>query len=118
MPNVLSLDVLTADVKLLQNLLENGRTTSVNLVDSYLAQVHKHDGYLHAMLSMPSRDSLRNAAAKLDEERLRKKIRSPLHGIPIVVKVFFLFLFLFLFCFFFGKICEQVSYRSWHTHLF
>ena len=88
MPNVLPLDVLTADVKLLQHLLESGSIKSVDLVDSYLTQIHKHDDYLHAMLSMPFHDSLRKIAADLDEERLNRKIRSPLHGIPIVIKVF------------------------------
>ena len=78
---------LTADLRLLQNLLENGSTKSVDLVNTYLAQIRKHDDYLHAMLSKPSSDALLKTAAKLDDERLNGNVRSPLHGIPVVIKV-------------------------------
>ena len=87
MPKLPSIDVLTADARLLQNLLDKGAVKSVNLVDLYLAQIQRHDGYLHAMLSMPSQDALRTTAAKLDEERLKGQIRGPLHGVPVIVKV-------------------------------
>ncbi|TVY19360.1 putative amidase [Lachnellula arida] len=79
-------NVLTADVKLLKNLLEKGTLKSTDLVNRYLDQVEKHDGYLHAMLSKPTRQSLQTIASSLDEERKAGSIRSPLHGIPIIIK--------------------------------
>ncbi len=82
-----SFDVLTGDVKLLQTLLQRGSLKSVDLVDLYMAQIQKHDSYLHAMLSMPSKESLKKIAHALDEERLQGTLRSALHGIPIVIKV-------------------------------
>ena len=93
MPKLPHIDVLTADAKLLQNFLDKGSISSVNLVDLYLAQIQKHDGYLHAMLSMPPQDALRTTAAKLDDERLKGQLRGPLHGVPVIVKVRELFAF-------------------------
>ena len=90
MPEAAStLNVLTADIESLKHVLEKGRLRSVDLVDRYLDQIEKHDGYLHAMLSKPTRQSLRTVAAKLDRERDAGRIRSPLHGIPIIIKVAF-----------------------------
>jgi hypothetical protein len=80
-------DVLTADVKLLQALLSNGSTSSVDLVEAHVNQIRKHDGYLHAMLSMPPVQDLKATARALDEERQRGSTRGPLHGIPIILKV-------------------------------
>ena len=68
MPRMGSVDVLTADAKLLQSILTNGSIRSFNLLHIYLAQIQKHDGYLHAMLSMPSQDALLERAQKLDDE--------------------------------------------------
>lgn len=82
-----ALNVLTADIRSLNDLLERGRLKSVDLIDRYLDQIEKHDGYLHAMLSKPTRQNLKIVAAKLDHERDIGKIRSPLHGIPIIIKV-------------------------------
>ncbi|KAG0648046.1 amidase [Hyphodiscus hymeniophilus] len=82
-----ALNVLTADVKLLKTLLERGTLKSADLVNWYLDQIEKHDGYLHAMLSKPTRQKLQIIASSLDEERRAGTIRSPLHGIPIIIKV-------------------------------
>jgi hypothetical protein len=91
MTRVHSLDVLTTDIKQLQLLLSSGRLRSTDLVDSYVSQIRKHDGYLHAMLSMPSDKKLKHDAAQLDAERDRGILRGPLHGIPIILKVSLLF---------------------------
>ncbi len=82
----LRIDLLTTDVKSLQDLLAAGSIKSTHLVELYLTQIQRHDGYLHAMLSMPSRESLRRSATALDEERAAGKTRSPLHGIPVILK--------------------------------
>ena len=73
MPRMASIDPLTADAKVLQNMLMKGSIRSVSLVHIYLAQIRKHDGYLHAMLSMPSQDALLATAQNLDDERLNGK---------------------------------------------
>jgi amidase len=89
-PEMLSrvaVDVLTADIKTLQNWLQHGHGTSVALVESYLAQIQKHDGYLHAMIQVRSLDLLLETAKSLDQERQKGKLRGPLHGIPIIIKV-------------------------------
>ena len=80
-------NVITADAKYVKSLLEDGTLTSVDLVDRYLEQIERYDGCLHAMLSIPSRQSLRATASDLDELRKRKILKSPLHGIPVIIKV-------------------------------
>lgn len=81
------LDVLAADTQTLQALLEKGSIKSSHLVDLYLNQIQRHDDYLHGMLTMPSREALQKIAVALDEERAVGKVRSKLHGIPVILKV-------------------------------
>ncbi|KAK4456218.1 putative amidase [Podospora aff. communis PSN243] len=83
---MVAFDVLTADAKQLADLLDKGSLKSVDLVDRYLDQIEKHDGYLHAVISKPSRQALHAIARGLDEERKAGKLSSGLHGIPIVIK--------------------------------
>jgi amidase len=80
-------DLLTADTKVLQQMLTAGSITSAGLVDAYLAQIRKHDDYLHAMIQTTPLSILKASAQTLDEEREAGKVRGPLHGIPILVKV-------------------------------
>ncbi|KAL7804413.1 amidase signature domain-containing protein [Trichoderma afarasin] len=80
------LNLLTADVKNLQQMLTAGSITSAGLVDACLAQIRKHDGYLHAMIQTTPLDILREVTRALDEERAAGKVRGPLHGIPVLVK--------------------------------
>jgi hypothetical protein len=80
-------DPLTADVRFLQNLLSNGNITSESLIDVYLGQVRKHDGYLHAMIETTPRGLLLQRAHELDRERQAGTVRGPLHGIPVIIKV-------------------------------
>ncbi|KAB8356499.1 hypothetical protein FH972_024082 [Carpinus fangiana] len=79
-------DVLTADLKMIQLLLSNGSLTSVDLLDTYLAQATQYDHYLNVMLSTPPYDKLMQLARNLDDERSAGKTRGPLHGIPIIIK--------------------------------
>lgn len=81
-------DVRVTDSKTIKDLLEKGAVRSTSLVGLYLSQIDKHDGYLHDMLSMPSRESLQKIATELDKERAAGKVRSALHGTPIIVKVY------------------------------
>ncbi|KAH9209837.1 amidase signature domain-containing protein [Leptodontidium sp. 2 PMI_412] len=82
-------DVLTTTAADLRVLLEDGSTTCVDLVETYLAQIEKHNhagAKLHAMISLAPKDHLVAIARGLDEERSAGKARGPLHGIPIIVK--------------------------------
>ncbi|KAK1237363.1 hypothetical protein MKX08_002988 [Trichoderma sp. CBMAI-0020] len=80
------LDVLTIDTKTLQVLLEKGSNKSSHLVNLYVGQIQRHDDHLHGMLTMPSREALQKIAVALDKERAAGKIRSKLHGIPVILK--------------------------------
>lgn len=81
-------DVLTTDANSLKGLLDKKTIRSVDIVEQYLKQIEKHDAYLHAMLSMPSRETLRSVASERDRERESgRPLRGPFHGIPIIIKV-------------------------------
>ncbi|UKZ68356.1 uncharacterized protein TrAtP1_009395 [Trichoderma atroviride] len=84
-----SIDLLTATAEDLQQLLKAGELTSVELVDRCFAQIDKHDNYLRAVLQR--NPQARTVAATLDLERKNGHLRGPLHGIPILIKVFFTF---------------------------
>ena len=56
MDDALHIDVLTADVKSLQELLTDHKTTSQHLMEFYLAQIKNHDDCLHAMIQTTPRD--------------------------------------------------------------
>ncbi len=80
---------LTASGYDLQGRLEAGDLTSVDLVKAYLTQIHKHnrDGAkLNSLISVCPDDIAVAQAARLDQERRDGKIRSKLHGLPIVLK--------------------------------
>ena len=73
----------------LKQLLDSGKLTSIDIIDVYLKQIedHNHNGLkLNALISVAPRDVLLATAERLDRERSNGGIRSPLHGIPIVVK--------------------------------
>ena len=83
------LDLLTLTASKAKALLEDGETTSVELVEIYLAQIEKHNHqglHLNAIISVAPRDKVLKAARRLDAEREAGKTRGPLHGIPIVFK--------------------------------
>ncbi|KAL9629376.1 MAG: hypothetical protein Q9164_006906 [Protoblastenia rupestris] len=86
-------ELLTLDASELANMLAKGRITSVSLVEQLLHQISKVDKArmnLRAVLSVAPRDILIETASKLDDERRQGKLRGPLHGIPILVKVWLL----------------------------
>ncbi|KAL2797001.1 amidase signature domain-containing protein [Aspergillus keveii] len=76
--------LLEASIDDLQDLLSAGELTSVDLLQCYLERIYQTDSYLNAILQT-NPDALR-IAKSLDEERARGRIRSPLHGIPFLVK--------------------------------
>ncbi|KAK5625859.1 hypothetical protein RRF57_001575 [Xylaria bambusicola] len=73
----------------LQERLQSGDLTSVQIVGDFLDQIsaHNHDGMrLNALISILDRPLALAMASILDNERAQGKTRSPLHGIPIVIK--------------------------------
>ncbi|MEA3218234.1 MAG: amidase [Acidimicrobiia bacterium] len=65
--------------------LRDGRTTSVELVEAYLAAADRLDPTLGTYLARFD-DSALKAAAEADAERAAGRERGPLHGIPVGVK--------------------------------
>lgn len=85
-----TIDVLAATASDLQDMLSNGATTSVELVDLYLEQIDKHNHrglHLNGVIETAPRSLLIQRAQELDAERASGVIRGKLHGIPIIVKV-------------------------------
>jgi hypothetical protein len=83
-------ELLALDASELAVLLAKGRITSVSLVEQLLLQISREDKTrmsLRAVLNVAPRDILMKTASKLDDERTQGKLRGPLHGIPILVKV-------------------------------
>ncbi|PKK97377.1 MAG: amidase [Tenericutes bacterium HGW-Tenericutes-3] len=64
--------------------LNKGSWSSVDLVNMYLDQIKKYDGYLNSVAEV-NPDALKIAKA-LDQEKKEKGPRSLLHGIPILIK--------------------------------
>jgi amidase len=74
----------------LQKLIQTGQISSEELVLSFLDQIDKHNDAglkLKAILSVCPRDIAISHARRLDDERRQGKVRSDLHGIPIILKV-------------------------------
>ncbi|OBT62904.1 hypothetical protein VE03_07904 [Pseudogymnoascus sp. 23342-1-I1] len=84
-----SIDVLRWTAKDLNHALEAGHYTSVDIVQAYLSQIEKHNregAKLNTVIVTTPLDVLLAKARDLDEERKNGLRRSPLHGIPILVK--------------------------------
>lgn len=77
-------DLLEATIDELQEKLQNGEITSKDLVMMYMNRIGQLDENIHSVLEL-NPDALHIAAA-LDAEREEQGPRSPLHGIPILLK--------------------------------
>jgi hypothetical protein len=89
MGNLPEFDPLVVSAFELSELLNAQAITSVEIVELYLYQIEQHNRrgrQLRALISVAPKHELLKIAKKLDEERLRGKIRGPLHGIPVVLK--------------------------------
>ena len=84
-----SLDLLRVTARGLQDHLRAGDCSNVDTVERYLNQIKRYDSYLHAMIDLAPRPSLLKQAQQLDLERAEGKVRSKLHGIPVIIKVRF-----------------------------
>ncbi len=82
--------ILTAAGHDLERRLETGELTSVDLVGAFLSQIERHNQKglkLNAIISACPGEIALARAAQLDDERRNGRVRSKLHGIPIVLKV-------------------------------
>jgi amidase len=68
----------------LQTAMQGGQTTAVEIAKGYLARIAEIDKKLNSIIEL-NPDALA-IAAEMDRERKSGKVRSPLHGIPVVIK--------------------------------
>lgn len=82
-----TLDITTANVKEMQAAMEAGAITSEQLVQLYIKRIEAYDQKgptIMAVLAM--NEKVLETARSLDAERKASGPRSPLHGIPVIVK--------------------------------
>jgi len=79
-----SFTVVEASIADMRKALEQRRVTSHELVLQYLTRIATYEDRLHAALAVNPRAL--EEADRLDRERAAKRIRGPLHGIPIALK--------------------------------
>ena len=80
-------DTLTTTATELQESLKSGQLTSVQVVETYLSEINKYNGWLKAVICTAPPLDLIKKARELDDERADGATRSHLHGLPILVKV-------------------------------
>lgn len=84
---IMEIDLLTATASELSRYLKEGQITSLELVRRYHEQILRYNGLLNAMISITPLSRLEKVASGLDKEREEGKIRGPMHGIPLIIKV-------------------------------
>jgi amidase len=77
-------DVVEASIADLRKALEEGRTTSRQIVQQYLTRIALYEDRFNATLYVNPKAL--NEADERDRERAAGKVRGPLHGIPIALK--------------------------------
>jgi amidase len=83
------IDLLTATVADILQLLENGTVTSEQLINEYIQRIDENNYRglnLRAVLEVAPYESLIKQAQLYDLERENGHIRGPLHGVPVLVK--------------------------------
>jgi amidase len=76
--------VVEASIPDMRAALEQGRTTSRDIVLEYLTRIALYEDQLNAVITV-NPNALKEADER-DRERAQSKIRGPLHGIPIALK--------------------------------
>lgn len=76
--------VVEASITELRTALEQGRTTSREIVTQYLTRIAMYEDKLHAAITVNPRALL--IADSLDRERSAGRVRGPMHGIPVALK--------------------------------
>ena len=76
--------VVEATIPDMQKAMQEGRTTSRQIVEQYLVRIGLYNDKLHAVVTVNPKAL--QEADRLDQERKAGKVRGPLHGIPIALK--------------------------------
>ena len=76
--------VVEASIPDMRRALEEGRTTSREIVQQYLTRIAMYEDRLNAVITVNA-NALKEADER-DRERGQGKLRGPLHGIPIALK--------------------------------
>ncbi|MBK5291428.1 MAG: amidase [Acidobacteriia bacterium] len=76
--------VVEASISEMREALRQKKVTSRELVEQYLQRIALYNDRLHATIAVNGKALAE--ADELDRERAQKKIRGPLHGIPIALK--------------------------------
>ena len=76
--------VVEATIPDMQKAMEEGRTTSRQIVEQYLIRIARYEDRLNAVMTVNAKAL--EEADRLDQERKAGKVRGPLHGIPIALK--------------------------------
>jgi amidase len=79
-----ALSVVETSIPDMRSALEQGRTTSREIVQQYLTRIALYEDRLNAVVTVNA-DALKEADDR-DRERAQGKVRGPLHGIPIALK--------------------------------
>jgi amidase len=79
-----SFTIVEATIPEMQAAMRDGRATSHQIVQQYLARIAMYEDRLHAAITV-NPNALRLADER-DRERAQGKLRGPLHGIPIGLK--------------------------------
>lgn len=80
-------DLIEITIDKLQEKMQSGELTSVDIVNKYLQRIQaidKSNQQLNAVIEL-NPDAL-TIAKQMDEERKQGKVRSALHGIPVLIK--------------------------------
>ena len=83
-PKTTSFELLEATIPQMREAMEQGRLTSRELVERYLARIGMYQQALKAAVYVNG-NALREADER-DRERAAGRVRGPLHGIPIALK--------------------------------
>jgi amidase len=76
--------VVEASIPEMRAALEQGRTTSREIVQQYLTRIAMYEDRLNAVITV-NPNALKEADER-DRERAQGKLRGPLHGIPVALK--------------------------------
>ncbi|KAF2686535.1 amidase signature enzyme, partial [Lentithecium fluviatile CBS 122367] len=77
---------LTLSGRDIQLRLSSGRFSSIDLVNQYLDHIHKYNDKLNMLVEVAPKEAVLDTTRRLDEERANRKVRGPLHRVPIVIK--------------------------------
>jgi amidase len=78
------MELIEVTIAELQSKMRTGELSAVKLVEAYTERIKQIDPRVRSVLEINA-DAVR-IAEKLDRERKHGKLRSPLHGIPILIK--------------------------------